>query len=67
MCKSASLLRQTLEKEKAIDKKLAQLSGRINIEPADSEESKGGNRPSKAKAARPWLPVLSNRSKGEIE
>ena len=49
--KLASLLRQTLEEEKATDKKLTQLSGRVNIEPADSEESKGNNRPSKGQGA----------------
>jgi ferritin-like metal-binding protein YciE len=53
-----SLLRQTLEEEKETDKKLTQLSGRINVEAADSEESDGGSSKSgkaattKAKTAR---------------
>jgi ferritin-like metal-binding protein YciE len=34
-----SLLRQTFEEEKETDKKLTQLSGRINVEAADSEET----------------------------
>jgi ferritin-like metal-binding protein YciE len=36
-----SLLRQTLEEEKETDKKLTQLSGRINVEAADSDETVG--------------------------
>jgi ferritin-like metal-binding protein YciE len=51
-----SLLRQTLEEEKETDKKLTQLSGRINIEAADSEESDRGSgksrKPAMGKAAR---------------
>lgn len=50
-----SLLRQTLEEEKETDKKLTQLSGRINVEAADSEESDGGSKsrkPAMGKAAR---------------
>lgn len=38
-----SLLRQTLEEEKETDKKLTQLSSRINVEAADSVESDGGS------------------------
>src|ERR1700737_203156 len=38
-----SLLRQTLEEEKETDKKLTQLSGRVNVEAADSEESDEGS------------------------
>jgi ferritin-like metal-binding protein YciE len=38
-----SLLRRTLEEEKETDKKLTQLSSRINVEAADSEESDGGS------------------------
>jgi ferritin-like metal-binding protein YciE len=38
---AATLLLQTLEEEKETDKKLTQLSGRINIEAADSKESNG--------------------------
>src|ERR1700686_3179871 len=34
-----SLLRQTFEEEKEADKKLTQLSGRINVEAADSDET----------------------------
>jgi ferritin-like metal-binding protein YciE len=48
---TASLLRQTLEEEKETDKKLTQLSGRINLE-ADVVESQGNDSPSRAKAAR---------------
>jgi ferritin-like metal-binding protein YciE len=48
---AASLLRQTLEEEKETDKKLTQLSGRINLE-ADAEESQGNDSPSRTKAAR---------------
>ena len=48
-----SLLRQTFEEEKETDKKLTQLSGRINVEAADSEESdEGGSKSRKAKTAR---------------
>jgi ferritin-like metal-binding protein YciE len=49
---AASLLRQTLEEEKETDKKLTQLSIRINIEAGDSEGSNRKNSPAKAKAAR---------------
>src|SRR5665213_156778 len=38
-----SLLRQTFEEEKETDKKLTQLSGRINIEAADSVETNEDN------------------------
>jgi ferritin-like metal-binding protein YciE len=37
--RALSLLKQTLEEERETDKKLTQLSGRINVEAADSEES----------------------------
>src|SRR6202040_2388168 len=51
-----SLLRQTLEEEKETDKRLTQLSGRVNIEAADSEESDRGSgksrKPAMGKAAR---------------
>jgi ferritin-like metal-binding protein YciE len=40
--RALSLLKQTLEEEKETDKKLTQLSGRINVEAADSEESDQG-------------------------
>jgi ferritin-like metal-binding protein YciE len=55
---ATSLLRQTLEEEKETAEKLTQLSGHINIEAADSDESNGGSSQSrrtamiKAKAAR---------------
>ena len=49
---AATLLLQTLEEEKETDKKLTQLSGRINIEAVDSKESNGKGSPSKTKAAR---------------
>ena len=49
---AVSLLRQTLEEEKETDKKLTQLSIRINIEAGDSEGSNRKNSPAKAKAAR---------------
>jgi ferritin-like metal-binding protein YciE len=49
---AASLLRETLEEEKETDKKLTQLAGNINLKAANSEETTGNNRPSKAKAAR---------------
>src|ERR1017187_7116979 len=45
-----SLLRQTLEEEKETDKKLTQLSGRINVEAADSEESDENSSQSKKAA-----------------
>ena len=51
-----SLLRQTFEEEKETDKKLTQLSGPINVEPADSEESNRSSgksrKPAMGKAAR---------------
>jgi ferritin-like metal-binding protein YciE len=48
-----SLLRETLEEERATDKKLTQLSDHINIEAADSEEPAGaGGRAKKAAAGR---------------
>jgi ferritin-like metal-binding protein YciE len=40
---AASLLNQTLEEEKETDKKLTQLSGRINVEAADSGETDGAD------------------------
>ncbi len=50
---AASLLKKTLEEERATDHKLTQLSGRINVEAAKSDEHDGGAIPStKAKAAR---------------
>jgi ferritin-like metal-binding protein YciE len=55
---AASLLRETLEEEKETDRKLTQLSGRINVEAAESDESDGDNSRSRktasgrAKAAR---------------
>lgn len=45
--RAASLLRKTLEEEKQTDKKLTQLSSQINLEAAESEETHGGNGPSK--------------------
>jgi ferritin-like metal-binding protein YciE len=56
--RAVSLLRQTLVDEKETDEKLSQLSGGINLEAADSEETNRGSRQSKkpakmkAKAAR---------------
>ncbi|HSS95744.1 MAG TPA: hypothetical protein VLK33_01870, partial [Terriglobales bacterium] len=53
-----SFLRQTLEEEKETDEKLTQLSGHINVEAADSEETDGVDSQSrkavtrKAKSAR---------------
>jgi ferritin-like metal-binding protein YciE len=52
-----ALLRQTLEEEKETDEKLTQLSSRINVEAADSEETAGTHDQSrktttKAKTAR---------------
>jgi ferritin-like metal-binding protein YciE len=49
---AVSLLRQTLEEEKETDRKLTQLSGRINVEAGDSEGSNRKNSSAKAKAAR---------------
>src|ERR1700681_13593 len=42
-----AILRQTFEEEKETDKKLTQLSGRINVEAAGSEESDEGDSKSK--------------------
>jgi ferritin-like metal-binding protein YciE len=44
---AVSLLRQTLEEEKETDKKLTELSGRINVEAAESEEMGEANGQSK--------------------
>jgi ferritin-like metal-binding protein YciE len=44
---AVSLLRQTLEEEKETDKKLTQLSGHINIEATDSDESDGATEQSR--------------------
>src|SRR3984893_100957 len=45
---AVSILRQTLEEEKETDEKLTQLSGRINVEAADSKEiDEANNRSSK--------------------
>jgi ferritin-like metal-binding protein YciE len=50
---AVSLLRQTLEEEKETDKKLTQLSGQINIEAADPDESDGAaEQPRKATSTR---------------
>ena len=51
--RALSLLKQTLEEEKETDKKLTQLSGRINVEAADSQESdedRGDSKKMRAKA-----------------
>jgi ferritin-like metal-binding protein YciE len=54
---AVSVLRQTLEEEKEADKKLTQLSGRINVEAADADEKDGASgqsrkgRATKARAA----------------
>jgi ferritin-like metal-binding protein YciE len=45
-----ALLRQTLEEEKETDKKLTELSGRINLEAADAVETHVGNGHSKRAA-----------------
>jgi ferritin-like metal-binding protein YciE len=50
--RALSLLQQTLEEEKETDKKLTQLSGRINVEAADSEESDEDRGDSKKMAAK---------------
>src|ERR1700676_3978154 len=52
--RATSLLRQTLVDEKETDKKLTQLSGKINVEAADSEETGGAKSHAtmKAKPAR---------------
>ena len=47
-----SLLRQTLEEEKATDKKLTELANTINLEAAESEDSQAGTHSKKSKAAR---------------
>src|ERR1700676_2076819 len=49
-----AILRQTFEEEKETDKKLTQLSGHINVEAADSEETGGAKSHAtmKAKPAR---------------
>jgi ferritin-like metal-binding protein YciE len=55
---AAALLQQTLDEEKETDEKLTELSGQINLEAADSEESDEDHRQSrkpamiKSKAAR---------------
>jgi ferritin-like metal-binding protein YciE len=50
---AVSLLRQTLDEEKTTDKKLTQLSERINVEAANVNDSEGDdNQPKKSKAAR---------------
>jgi ferritin-like metal-binding protein YciE len=51
--RALSLLKRTLEEEKETDKKLSQLSVRINVEAADSEESdqeRGDSKKMRAKA-----------------
>ena len=48
---AVSLLRETLEEEKETDKKLTQLSGRINVEAANSDETEGVNGRGKKTAA----------------
>ena len=50
--RALSLLMQTLDEEKETDKKLTQLSGRINVEAADSEESDEDRGDSKKMAAK---------------
>jgi ferritin-like metal-binding protein YciE len=49
---AVSLLGETLEEEKETDRKLTQLSGYINVEAVDSDESNEKSHPLKAKAAR---------------
>jgi len=46
---AVSLLRKTLEEEKETDKKLTQLSGRINVEAANSDRTNGANDHAKKK------------------
>ena|SRR5271168_1768944 len=46
-----SLLRKTYEEEKKTDHKLTQLSDRINVEAAESEEDEDGNQTRKASKA----------------
>jgi ferritin-like metal-binding protein YciE len=48
---AVSLLRETLEEEKETDRKLTQLSGRINVEAANSDETHGSNGHTKKTAA----------------
>ena len=48
--RALSLLKQTLDEEKETDKKLTQLSGRINVEAADSDEDRGDSKKMAAKA-----------------
>ena len=50
--RALSLLKQTLDEEKETDKKLTQLSGRINVEAADSQESDEDRGDSKKMAAK---------------
>ncbi len=47
---AVSLLRKTLEEEKETDKKLTHLSGQINLEAAETEETHGSNGHSKKPA-----------------
>jgi ferritin-like metal-binding protein YciE len=48
---AAALLRETLEEERATDKKLTQLSGEINVEAANSAETHGAAPRAKKAAA----------------
>jgi ferritin-like metal-binding protein YciE len=48
---AVSLLRKTLEEEKETDKKLTQLSGHINVEAANSDETNGADDHAKKKTA----------------
>lgn len=48
---AVSILRQTLEEERETDKKLTLLSGRINVEAANSDDSAGAGSRSKKAAA----------------
>jgi len=50
--RALSLLMQTLDEEKETDKKLTQLSARINVEAADSEKSDEDRGDSKKMAAK---------------
>src|SRR5580765_3696030 len=50
--RALAFLNQTLEEEKETDKKLTQLSGRINLEAADTEESAEDRSDSKKMAAK---------------
>ena len=50
---AVTLLKQTLDEEKATDEKLTELAGSINLETAESEDSEeGSHRSKKAKAVR---------------